>query len=179
MGIYPFVSALRLLFLVLSLFPLRRMLRFLHVPPNFPTTKWSTMFGLPWWRDQQRVVGKVRIYYKQHNPTRQSACTEHDGNVSILASRLVGTVCAKESSAKRRDMARTGVGRVETGYERVEIEEALRRGCGELPRCKMPQATLSMVSVDNPQQSGRRNRCSALLLFRFRYAKCLEISLLP
>lgn len=34
-------------------------LRFLHVPPNFPTTKWSTSFGLPWWRDRKRVVGKV------------------------------------------------------------------------------------------------------------------------
>ncbi|CAM9953711.1 unnamed protein product [Pylaiella littoralis] len=33
--------------------------RFLHVPPNFPTTKWSTSFGLPWWRDQNRVVGKL------------------------------------------------------------------------------------------------------------------------
>ncbi|CAM9199039.1 unnamed protein product [Ectocarpus sp. 8 AP-2014] len=32
--------------------------RFLHVPPNFPTTKWSTSFGLPWWRDRKRVVGK-------------------------------------------------------------------------------------------------------------------------
>lgn len=36
--------------------------RFLHVPPNFPTTKWSTRFGLPWWRDQTRVVGKVTIW---------------------------------------------------------------------------------------------------------------------
>lgn len=34
--------------------------RFLHVPPAFPTTKWSTNFGLPWWRDPKRVVGKVR-----------------------------------------------------------------------------------------------------------------------
>eukprot|EP00903_Cladosiphon_okamuranus_P012494 g11699.t1 len=33
--------------------------RFLHVPPNFPTTKWSTNFGLPWWRDPKRVVGKL------------------------------------------------------------------------------------------------------------------------
>eukprot|EP00904_Undaria_pinnatifida_P009298 jgi/Undpi1/5499/HiC_scaffold_2.g00778.m1 len=33
--------------------------RFLHVPPNFPTTKWSTSFGLPWWRDQTLVVGKL------------------------------------------------------------------------------------------------------------------------
>ncbi|CAM9943715.1 unnamed protein product [Scytosiphon promiscuus] len=33
--------------------------RFLHVPPNFPTTKWNTDFGLPWWRDQGRIVGKL------------------------------------------------------------------------------------------------------------------------
>lgn len=38
-----------------------RLPRFLHVAPNFPTTDWSTDFGLPWWRDPKRVIGKVRI----------------------------------------------------------------------------------------------------------------------
>lgn len=33
--------------------------RFLHIPPYYPTTKWRTDFGLPWWRDRELVVGKV------------------------------------------------------------------------------------------------------------------------
>ncbi|CAM9416407.1 unnamed protein product [Discosporangium mesarthrocarpum] len=39
--------------------PYTPMGRFLHVPPNFPTTAWSTNFGNPWWRDENRVVGKL------------------------------------------------------------------------------------------------------------------------
>ncbi|CAM9879168.1 unnamed protein product, partial [Choristocarpus tenellus] len=39
--------------------PYSPMGRFLHVAPNFPTTAWSTNFGLPWWRDDGLVVGKL------------------------------------------------------------------------------------------------------------------------
>ncbi|KAG5177610.1 cytochrome b5 [Tribonema minus] len=33
--------------------------RFIHVPPNFPTTAWRTDFGAPWWQDARYVVGTL------------------------------------------------------------------------------------------------------------------------
>jgi hypothetical protein len=33
--------------------------RFLHAPPQEPTTNWNTLDVLPWWRDPQYVVGSL------------------------------------------------------------------------------------------------------------------------
>ncbi|EGD76240.1 cytochrome b5 domain-containing protein 1 [Salpingoeca rosetta] len=33
--------------------------RFVHVPPPCPTTSWATDFGIPWWKDTSRRIGRL------------------------------------------------------------------------------------------------------------------------
>lgn len=33
--------------------------RFIHIPPNHPTTAWSTVYGSCWWQDPELVIGKL------------------------------------------------------------------------------------------------------------------------
>ncbi|CAN0405070.1 unnamed protein product [Ascophyllum nodosum] len=55
--------------------------RFLHVPPNFPTTKWRTNLGLPWWRDQKRVIGKLT---RKARPLRVlNVLTQQEGHLLV------------------------------------------------------------------------------------------------
>ncbi|CAM9179847.1 unnamed protein product [Ascophyllum nodosum] len=55
--------------------------RFLHVPPNFPTTKWRTSLGLPWWRDQKRVIGKLT---RKARPLRVlNVLTQQEGHLLV------------------------------------------------------------------------------------------------
>ncbi|SPQ95645.1 unnamed protein product (mitochondrion) [Plasmodiophora brassicae] len=33
--------------------------RFIHVPPNEPSSRWSTNIAVPWWQDEQYIVGNL------------------------------------------------------------------------------------------------------------------------
>ncbi|VEL14188.1 unnamed protein product [Protopolystoma xenopodis] len=31
--------------------------RFVHIPPNYPTTDWCNNFGTPWWKNEKYQIG--------------------------------------------------------------------------------------------------------------------------
>mmetsp|Transcript_46650 Transcript_46650/g.68205 ORF Transcript_46650/g.68205 Transcript_46650/m.68205 type:complete len:240 (+) Transcript_46650:105-824(+) len=66
--------------------------RFIHVPPLFPTTKWRTDFGTPWWKDEKYKIGQLT------KKTRQIRLM----NV-LTKQETTLTVCSEETLMEIRD----------------------------------------------------------------------------
>eukprot|EP00163_Fabomonas_tropica_P034898 TRINITY_DN9961_c0_g1_i1.p1 TRINITY_DN9961_c0_g1~~TRINITY_DN9961_c0_g1_i1.p1 ORF type:complete len:234 (+),score=32.41 TRINITY_DN9961_c0_g1_i1:81-782(+) len=67
--------------------------RFIHIPPDFPCSKWATDFGEPWWKGDKYYIG--RLSRKVRHLRIVNTLTHDEHTVDVCAEEKLANVRAR------------------------------------------------------------------------------------